>query len=99
MILDTFVYHARPFAVKDISVIVKDEQPSGLLPAAMQVGAAGYSVLHVINEIAQDGEIEAKNIGISAGVYLAGMILKRFIKSSYTIGKKYRLQYISATGW
>ena len=95
VILDTFVYNAKPFAVKDIAMITKDDQPSRLLPTMMQAGAIGYTGLHVFNGLRDGGEIEGKNIAIAAGVYVAGTVWKRFIKSEWVMGKRYRVQYVA----
>lgn len=97
VILDTVTYEAKRFAVKDIAAIAKDERGFGevALSGLLKVGAAGYILLHTVNGVIQKEKISLRNIGIAAGVYLAGVVINKFRKDYYHVGRRFRLQYIS----
>ncbi|MGC4036405.1 MAG: hypothetical protein QM764_10605 [Chitinophagaceae bacterium] len=57
-----------------------------------RIGAAGYAALHVINGLIKNNlslSESIKPIGIAAGVFAGGFILKKTYKLTNPIGKKY----------
>ena len=58
-----------------------------------RVGAAGYAALSVANGlIKNDFAFAGSKLGIAAGVFLAGVILKKTYKLTHRLGKKYHLE-------
>lgn len=97
IILDTVTYEARRFAINDIAAIEKEHNGFAqvTLSALMKVGGAGYILLHTVTSLYQKEKISIRNLGIAAGVYLAGVVLNKLKKDHYHIGKRYRIQYVS----
>ncbi len=58
-----------------------------------RVGAAGYAALNVANGlIKNDWAFAGSKVGIAAGVFAVGMILKKTYKLTHRLGKKYHLE-------
>jgi hypothetical protein len=97
VITDTITYEARRFAVKDLSYIEKDKKgfEEAGLSVLLKLGGAGYILLHTINGLIRKDKISARNVGIAAGAYLAGVLLNKLRKDYYYIGKRFRIHYIS----
>ena len=64
------------------------------------IAGGGYLLLNVINTLSNNepvfGSDNLDNIGLAAGLLAVGLALDLTHKSTYTIGKKYRIEYISA---
>lgn len=64
------------------------------------IAGGGYLLLNVINTLSDKepvfGSDNLPKVGIAAGVLAVGVILGLTHKSTYIIGKKYHLEYISA---
>lgn len=63
-----------------------------------RVGAAGYAALNVINGLIEDdfSFSESKTqLGIAAGVFLAGVLLHATYRLTYQMDRKYHLQIIN----
>ena len=64
-----------------------------------RTGAAGYAALSVANGlIKNDFTFTGSRLGIAAGVFLAGVLLKKTYKLTHRLGKKYYLETIKISG-
>jgi hypothetical protein len=64
-----------------------------------RVGAAGYAALDVANGIINHNfSFTGSRLGIAAGVFAAGMILKKTYKLTHRLGKKYHFETMEVAG-
>lgn len=60
-----------------------------------RVGAAGYAALNLANRLVKnDFAFAGSKLGIAAGVFAVGMILKKTYKLTHRLGKKYHFEYM-----
>ena len=100
--VDTTYYGYMPVSVKNIRAFPKMEESfayvkNGLL---LQLGGGGYLVLNIINTLSNNepvfGNDNLPKVSIGAAVFAAGTLLSLTRKSTYLIGKKYHIEYISS---
>jgi hypothetical protein len=100
--VDTTYYGYMPVSVKNIRALPKMEESfayvkNGLL---LQLGGGGYLVLNIINTLSNNepvfGNDNLPKVSIGAAVFAAGTLLSLTRKSTYLIGKKYHIEYISS---
>ncbi|MEP7109664.1 MAG: hypothetical protein ABI760_16840 [Ferruginibacter sp.] len=61
-----------------------------------RAGAIGYAVLNVLNGLIDKNlAFSGSKLGIAAGLFLGGVILKKTYKLTIPIGKKYQLETIN----
>ena len=100
--VDTTYYGLMVVGVNDIYAFPKTKEsfPYVRNGFIFQVGAAGYLALNLINTLSEGepffGEDNLPNITIAAGVFAAGTVLQLLHKSTFVLGKKYHLEYISS---
>lgn len=64
-----------------------------------RTGAAGYAALSVANGLIKNNfAFTGSRFGIAAGVFLAGVLLKKTYKLTHQLGKKYHLETIKISG-
>ena len=64
-----------------------------------RAGAAGYVGLNVVNGLIKNNfTFTRSRLGIAAGIFLAGILLKKTYKLTHRLGKKYYLQTIKISG-
>lgn len=69
---------------------------SGLL---FRIAGIGYAALHLINsQLLGTIPFSWGSLGLAAGMYITGMILKRSVKFVHRTGKKYHFNYIRPAG-
>ena len=60
-----------------------------------RVGAIGYAALNIANGIIYNNfSFKGSNLGIAAGIFLFGELLKYLYNPTLTLGKKYHLETI-----
>lgn len=62
-----------------------------------RVGGAGYASLNVVNDVINNDfsfSKRKKELGIAAGVFLFGVLLKKTYKPTLQIGNRHHLEYI-----
>lgn len=60
-----------------------------------RVGAAGYAALNIFNGIIQNNfSFRGSHLGIAAGIFAGGVLLKRSYRPAWRMGHKYRLETI-----
>lgn len=100
--VDTTFYGMMNIAVTDIRAFPKTDESFSYIKNGFifQVGAAGYLALNLINTLSDNepffGEDNLPNVVIAAGVFAAGTVMQVLHKSTYVLGKKYRVEYISS---
>jgi hypothetical protein len=63
-----------------------------------RVGAIGYATLHITNGLIQNDfsfSESKQELGIAAGVFLFGVLLKQLYKPTLQIGKKYHIESLN----
>ena len=97
VISDTVTYEAKRYAVKDIAFIGKEKGgfQQAVPSALLKIGGAGYILLHVVNGLIQKEKINMQNVSIAAAAYLAGVLMNKLRKNYYSVGRRFRIQYIS----
>ena len=64
-----------------------------------RTGAAGYAALSVANGLIKNNfAFTGSRLGIAAGVFLAGVLLKKTYKLTHQLGKKYHFETIKISG-
>jgi hypothetical protein len=63
-----------------------------------RTGAIGYTVLHIANGIINDLSFSGINLGIAAGVFIAGVVLHKIYKPIFRLGTKYHMESVSTSG-
>jgi len=100
--VDTTFYGIMNTSAADINALPKTHESllyvrNGFI---FQAGGAGYLILNLTNTLSADepffGKDNLPNIVIAAGVFAAGTLLHALHKSTFVIGKKYHLEYISS---
>jgi len=100
--VDTTYYGVMTIDVKDIRAFPKTEESFSYVRNGLifQIGGGGYLVLNIINTLSNNepvfGDDNISNIAIAAAVLAAGTILSLTHKSTWMIGKKYHIEYISS---
>lgn len=100
-ITDTVFYGSMNVAVNKLHAFPKNESmpyiKNGLI---LQLGGGGYLLLNVINTLSNHesvfGSRNIAHISIAAAVLAIGTVIHLTHKSNYIVGKKYRVEYISA---
>jgi len=62
-----------------------------------RTGAIGHTVLYIANGIINNLSFSGINLGIAAGVFIAGVVLHKIYKPIFRLGKKYHLHSITTT--
>ena len=61
-----------------------------------RVGSAGYTALYLANELRNDKfSIKGANLGIPAGIFLSGILLKHIYKPVLRVRNKYHLEMVN----
>lgn len=87
---------------QSISAFPKQDEGSGLIKngTLFKVGGGGYLLLNIINTLSKNepvfGADNLPKLGIAAGVLAVGFVLGLSHRSDCIVGKKYRIEYISA---
>jgi len=64
-----------------------------------RIGAAGYAALSVANSLIKNSfSFTGSKLGIAAGIFAAGVILKKTYKLTHQLGKKYHLETMKFSG-
>jgi hypothetical protein len=99
--VDTVYYGAKTISVNYIKAFPKQDEGSGLISPGTLFTAAGggYLLLNIINTLSKNdpvfGSDNLPNISIAAGVLAVGVVLGLTHRSTYIIGKKYHIEYIT----
>ncbi|HEX5150873.1 MAG TPA: hypothetical protein VFW07_05465 [Parafilimonas sp.] len=99
--LDTTFYGLMTIHINSIHAFPKDDEGFSYVKngAIFKIAGGGYLLLNIINTLSDGdpvfGEDNLPKIGIAAGVIAVGVVLGLTHKSTYIIGKKYRLEYIA----
>lgn len=100
--LDTLRYGLAKIAIHDIYALPKREHGISVVNngSLFTIGAGGYIVLNVVNNLTQNESITTTrnltNLGIAAAVFMFGEILHWTHRTTIILGKKYQL-YSTAT--
>ena len=100
--LDTTYYGMMPVHPNQLNAFPKDDEGFSYIKngTLFYIAGGGYLLLNVINTLSNNepvfGSDNLDNIGLAAGLLAVGLALDLTHKSTYTIGKKYRIEYISA---
>ena len=100
--LDTTYYGIMPVHINALHAFPKEGEAFSYVKNGLifQIAGGGYILLNVINTLSDNepvfGSDNLPQLTIAAGVLAVGVVLGLTHKSTYTIGKKYRIEYISA---
>lgn len=100
-VIDTVTYGAYKLHYRDIYAMPREKEGFSYIKdgTIIQVGAAGYILLNIINGLGADspplfGSRNGPKLAVAAGVFLLGTLWHKLHQSELRIGKKYRIQYI-----
>ncbi|MES2774142.1 MAG: hypothetical protein V4722_08155 [Bacteroidota bacterium] len=98
-VYDTVTTYHLAFSYKDIVAFpAKQKMGSATIPGLLMIGSAGYAALNIINAGTQNesltGSENLTKLGIAAGVFATGFLLKKSKKDYWPVGKKYKLVYL-----
>lgn len=96
---DTIGRYDLRFHYKEIAAIPKPERGVEFIRngTLFKVGGIGYAFLHTFNGLIQKKEIKPTTVSISGGVALLGFTMRKLRKYYYTIGDKYKIEYVKIT--
>lgn len=99
--IDTVRQGFDVFSIKDIAAIPKDGRFTSIWSSPgslLQLGAAAYGGINILNSITRgiplfsDGN--GTRLGITAGVFVVGLVLQKLEKDRMVMGKKYRVEML-----
>ncbi|MBX9892963.1 MAG: hypothetical protein K2Y12_11630 [Chitinophagaceae bacterium] len=99
--IDTVRQGFDVFSIKDVAAIPKDARFTSIwksLGSLLQLGAAAYGGINLLNSITRgiplfsDGN--GTRLGITAGVFVVGLVLQKLEKDRMVMGKKYRVEML-----
>ncbi|MGN6214680.1 hypothetical protein [Parafilimonas sp.] len=100
--LDTTYYGLMAVHPGQLNAFPREDRGFGYVKNGwiFDIAGGGYLLLNVINTLSDKepvfGSDNLPKIGIAAGVLAIGVVLGLTHKSTYIIGKKYRIEYINA---
>lgn len=100
--LDTTYYGIMPVHYNQLKAFPKEDEAFSYVKNGLifEIAGGGYIILNVINTLSDNEPVFGKDnlpqLSIAAGVLALGVILNVTHKTSYIIGKKYHIEYISA---
>jgi len=100
--LDTTYYGIMPVHIHALHAFPKEDEGFSYVKngAIFKIAGGGYIILNVINTLSDNepvfGSDNLPQLSIAAGVLAIGVILGLTHKSTYIVGKKYHIEYISA---
>lgn len=101
-VLDTTYYGLMPVHINQLSAFPKEDEGFSYVKNGLifKIAGGGYMLLNVINTLSVNepvfGSDNLPKITIAASVLALGVVLGLTHKSSYIVGKKYHIEYISA---
>jgi hypothetical protein len=99
--LDTIYYGLMTIHVNNIKAFPKDDEGFVYIKdgTLFKIAGGGYALLNIINTLSNNeppfGSDNLPRLAVAAGVFAVGEILSLTHKKYYTIGKKYRIEYIT----
>ncbi|MEO7309451.1 MAG: hypothetical protein ABIX01_03565 [Chitinophagaceae bacterium] len=98
-VVDTISTYHIAWSYKDIvGFPAKQKFTSATIPSILMIGSAGYAGLNIVNagllNQSLTGTENLGKLGIAAGVFGVGYLLKKSKKDYLPIGKKYKLVYL-----
>jgi hypothetical protein len=99
--LDTTFYGLMTIHINNIRAFPKEDEGFSYVKNGLifDIAGGGYLLLNVINTLSDGDQVFGSDniakISIATGVLALGIVLGLTHKSTYIIGKKYRLEYIS----
>ena len=99
--LDTTFYGLMTVHINNIRAFPKEDEAFSYVKNGLifDIAGGGYLLLNVINTLSDGDQVFGSDniakISIAAGVLALGVVLGLTHKSTYIIGKKYHLEYIS----
>jgi hypothetical protein len=100
--LDTLYYGLMTIHVNRIKAFPKTDESFAYVKNGLifKIAGGGYLLLNAINTLSDHDDFFASDnipkISIAAGVLTIGIVLGLTHKTSYEVGKKYHIEYISA---
>ena len=100
--IDTIYYGFMAVSVNNVKAFPKQNEGSGLIKRGVlfKWGGGGYIALNIINTLGSNKPLFASDnlpkISIATAVLALGIALAQIYQSTYVIGKKYHIEYVSA---
>lgn len=100
--LDTTYFGIMPVHIKQLKAFPKEDEAFSYVKNGLifELAGGGFMLLNIINTLSDNEPVFGKDnlpkIGIAAGVLALGVVLNLTHKSTYIVGKKYHIEYISA---
>jgi hypothetical protein len=100
--LDTTFYGLMAISPNYIRAFPKEDEGFSYVKngAIFKIAGGGYLLLNIINTLSDNepvfGSDNISKIGIGAGLLAVGVVLGLTHTSTYIIGKKYHIEYVSA---
>ena len=100
--VDTTYYGVMTISVNAIHAFPKEDESFSYIKNGLlfQIAGGGFLVLNIINTLSNNepvfGSDNIAKVTIAAAVFAVGTVMSITHKSTYIIGKKYHIQYISS---